>query len=35
MRDEEIQQAARKQSLQFPCALCHIGLPGVYVILVY
>ena len=24
MRDEQIQQAARKQSLQFPCALCHI-----------
>jgi len=26
MRDEQIQQAARKQSLQFPCALCHIGM---------
>jgi len=35
IRDEQIQQAARKQSLQFPCAFCHIGLPGVYVILVH
>ena len=35
MRDEQIQQAAGKQSLQFPCALCHTGLPGVYVILIY